>query len=265
MAVELHQVEGVNDHETAFLYDEIFVRQSYLPDGLALPDDAVVIDVGANIGMFTLWVHSIRPTASIMAFEPLEPLAAKLQRNVDAHGVRATVFHCGLSDTDHEETPFTYYPGYSTMSTQSRYADTAAEKQFVRQRVLGGGEAGDLVEHLDEVLDYRFRPDTRVCRLRRLSTVLDEHPVSRIDMLKIDVQRAEADVLRGIEPRHWPLIRHVVMEVHDAADTGTDGQLGTIVRDLVNHGFQVTTEQENALVGTDRYVVYARRNHVTSS
>ena len=52
----------VNRSETDFLYREIFVDNAYFRHGIALPEDAVVVDVGANIGMFTLAAaaHSAR-------------------------------------------------------------------------------------------------------------------------------------------------------------------------------------------------------------
>ena len=45
-----------------------------------------------------------------------------------------------------------------------------------------------------------------------------------MDLLKIDVERAEKEVLQGILPSDWPKIRQVAMEVHDV-----DGGLQTVV------------------------------------
>lgn len=43
----------------------------------------------------------------------------------------------------------------------------------------------------------------------------------RIDLLKIDVERAELQVLQGVAAHHWPAIRQVAMEVRaDARDGG---------------------------------------------
>lgn len=48
---------------------------------------------------------------------------------------------------------------------------------------------------------------TEELRIRPLSAVLDEHKVTRIDFLKIDVEGAEADVLSGIDwKRHRPAV-----------------------------------------------------------
>jgi hypothetical protein len=91
--------------------------------------------------------------------------------------------------------------------------------------------------------------------LRRLSSVLDERGIDRVDLLKIDVQRAELDVLRGIDDRHWGMVRQVAMEVHDAPGTDTAGHLGTAMEILTRQGFQVSTH--DAL--SDRYTVSAHR------
>jgi hypothetical protein len=45
-----------------------------------------------------------------------------------------------------------------------------------------------------------------------LSDAIREHHVNRIDLLKIDVEGAELDVLRGIERSHWLFIRQISME-----------------------------------------------------
>jgi FkbM family methyltransferase len=253
--VDLSRVHGVNPHETKFLHEEIFGARAYLRGGLSIPPGAVVVDAGANIGMFTLFAHAEAPDATVLAFEPLLPLAEKLRQNVAEFGVSAEVFSCGLSDVE-RDVSFTYYPGYTTMSTLSAYADPEGDKEAVRRQVESEpGLDPDMVEHLDEILAFRLRPVTRPGRLRRLSSVIDERGIDRVDLLKIDVQRAELDVLRGIDDRHWGLVRQVSMEVHDAPGTETAGHLGKATEILTRHGFRVSTH--DAL--SDRYTVSAHR------
>ncbi|GAA1029104.1 MULTISPECIES: FkbM family methyltransferase [Amycolatopsis] len=252
----LARIDGINAHESDYLYEEVFLRRAYLPPGMTLPPGAIVFDVGANIGIYTLFVLSECPTASVYAFEPVTPIVAKLRRNTAGFGPRVSVLDYGLSDVD-REVDFTYYPGYSTMSGQRSYADPAADKDLVRERITMDLDPGVL----GELLDYRFREHTCRCRVRPLSSVIDECAVPRVDMLKIDVQRAEADVLRGIADRHWPLIGQIVMEVHDESGTRTGGVLSGIVELLRGHGFRVQALQESALAGTDRYLVCSVAGH----
>lgn len=249
-------IAGLNRDETLQLYLEIFTRRSYLSGGIQLDGEhTVVFDVGANIGMFSLFVASVCPTATVYAFEPVPPILEKLRENVDRHGLNVKLFDHGLSDTA-RQVAFTYYPAFSTMSVQRSYADTAAERALVRRSMA---QDDQLDVYLDELLDFRFREVTHECRVRRLSDVIDEEGVDRIDLLKIDVQRAEADVLYGIEERHWGLIRQLVMEVHDEPGTATGGRLGALTEQLRRRGFRVETAQEEELAGTDRHMVFAVR------
>ncbi|MGF7238071.1 MAG: FkbM family methyltransferase, partial [Frankia sp.] len=257
------RLAGVNPHETRYLYDEIFVRRTYLRGGVTLREDAVVLDVGANIGMFCLFARALAPRGEIYAFEPLAPIVDVLRRNLADHAVPARVFDHGLSDAE-RETSFTYYPGYSMMSGQREYADAAAEIEVIRrylgnERDQGSGDGGALLEHIDELLDGRFRDSELHARLRRLSDVLDEQHIDHVDLLKIDVQRAELDVLHGLDDRHWPLIGQIAMEVHDGIGSATHGRIDTIVALLEERGFDVVVEQEAALAGTDRFALYAVR------
>src|SRR5204863_1709928 len=45
-------IAHLNAAETQFLYEEIFVRGGYFKHGIELPEDAVRVGVGANIGPF---------------------------------------------------------------------------------------------------------------------------------------------------------------------------------------------------------------------
>jgi FkbM family methyltransferase len=263
MPIELKQIDGINSHESEYLYDEIFIRETYLRHGLHLPADAVVFDVGANIGMFSLFVATRSPAASIYAFEPIYPIFQKLERNLRRVTTKVHVFCCALSSAP-GQTPFTYYPGFSTMSVQTSYVDTAGDKALVKQvlqeqqRTRGMREKS-LAQGLDELLEYQFRETRYQCQVRCISEIIEEHQLSHIDFLKIDVQRAEHDVLRGIRASHWPLVQQIAMEVHDKANTPTAGRLETITRDLTERGFVVAVEQQGVLVGSDRHNLFARR------
>ena len=262
-ALDLERVEGMNLHETRYLYHEIFTQRVYLHGGVTLRENAVVFDVGANIGMFSLFVYKNCPSATLYAFEPLVSVFAKLRSNLDVAGIPANLFEYGLSDTE-RAVSFTFYPGYSMMSGQQEYADADAEVEVIKrflsnERNQGLAGRGELLERVDELLDGRFYGTDECCRLRRLSQVISEQGIERIDLLKIDVQRAELDVLRGLEDRHWPLVHQIAMEVHDAVGTATEGRVDAIVGLLEDLGFEVVVKQDQVLAGTDRFSLYAVR------
>ncbi len=253
-----------NKNETDYLYEEIFEKQIYTRHGIILPEGACVFDVGANIGLFTLFVKQHRPEAQVYAFEPIRPIFETLRINADLYGPNVKLFPFGLSHERKTDT-FTYYPQYSMMSGLSAYAradgDVEVVKKYMRNQQEQGGADGVavLLEHADELLAGRFVGEAHQSQLKTLSDVIREEKVERIDLLKVDVQRAELDVLLGIRERDWWKIRQVVMEVHDGVGEESEGRVAEIVALLERQGFEAVAEQEDELVGTDRFNLYATR------
>jgi amino acid adenylation domain-containing protein/non-ribosomal peptide synthase protein (TIGR01720 family)/FkbM family methyltransferase len=254
-----------NRNETDHGYKEIFEEQSYLRHGVSVEDGDCVFDVGANIGLFSLFVGRTRPRARVYAFEPVAPVYDLLRTNAALHCPNVKALHVGLSDRERAE-EFTYYPGYTVMSGASAYADAAEEiatiKTILRNRQAAGDPEGGLLEHAEELIAPRFAGESVRCRLRALSDVIEEENVGRIDLLKVDVQRAELDVLRGIREEHWGRIGQVVMEVHDGEGRGTSGRVAEVTSMLEARGFRVAAEQAELYRGTDRHTLYATRPEV---
>ena len=249
-----------NKNETDYLYHEIFERRCYLQHGVSIERGDWVVDVGANIGLFSLQAAQLG-AARVYAFEPLGPVCASLRQNARLGGGRIRVFEHGLSRAE-GEAQFTYYPRYTMMSGQSEYADAAGEveviKRYLENEASGGSsDAASLLKDADELLAGRFTGQVQQCRLRRLTDVLREEQVRRVDLLKIDVQRAEWDVLQGLEAEDWERIGQVVLEVHDWEDGS--GRAAEIRELLQAKGYEVTVAQDELLVGTDRYNVYGVR------
>ncbi|MBB4636978.1 FkbM family methyltransferase [Longimicrobium terrae] len=240
--------------EAEHFYHDIFEKRIYLRHGVTLQPGDCVFDVGGNIGTFALFAGREAPDARIYTFEPAPPVYRRLRANLALNGVRARAFNHGVAEAE-RTARFTFYPNSSGMS--SFYADAREERQVLRLMMdrerdegLDGMEA--LLPFADELLDERFRAVEMECRLRPLSAVIREEGVGRIDFLKIDVQKAELEVLRGIDDEHWPLFRQIVIEVHDL-----DGRLSEVTRLLDERGFDVAVEQDEAVEGSILYNLFA--------
>jgi amino acid adenylation domain-containing protein/FkbM family methyltransferase len=257
-----------NRSETEYLYEEIFRKESYLRHGIVLKENACVFDVGANIGMFSLFISQRCPSARLYAFEPLAPLFETLRLNTELYGSHVKLFPFGLADEERIET-LTFYPYNTMMSGLSSYADTADDQRVVEtflqhEAERGNDDAITWLEQANEVLPVRFVAEQQKARLRRLSDVIREEQIERIDLLKIDVQRAEEDVLRGIDDDDWSRIDQVVMEVHDRPGTNSEGRIKRIIDLLSAHGFSAVAEQDDLLSGTDRHNLYAVREKASN-
>ncbi|MCB5907505.1 FkbM family methyltransferase [Streptomyces pinistramenti] len=244
------RVAGVNRTESDFLHREIFTDNAYLRHGITLPEDAVVVDVGANIGMFTLHAARHSPRVRVLAVEPVAELAAAATVNAGLYGVDATVLTCALG-AEAGGTELTYYPNNSVMS--GRYARADEDLPVLRGYLLTG-EGGEQGRQLDRLVADRMTAERRHCAVRTLTEVVAHAGLTRIDLLKIDVEKAEADVLAGIDEALWDRIRQIVLEVHDL-----DGRLAEIVSRLRARGFTVTHDQDPRLALTPCHNVYGRR------
>lgn len=249
--------------ETDYMYQEIFEEQVYFKHGIELAPEACVFDVGANIGLFTLFIREHYQDADIYAFEPIDPIFKTLQFNTAVYGKDVKLFHFGLAEVEKTEV-FAYYPNFSARSGLKEFANASADEEVTRQFLrnkqdVGVASLGELAEFADELLQGKFISEDHEFPVRRLSDVIREQKVERIDLLKVDVQQAELKVLQGISDDDWAKIKQVTMEVHDGAAQASQGRLAKISSLLDKQGFDVVTEQDRWLKGTDRHNVYAIR------
>ena len=77
------EVQFINPQEFLHAVDELFIDEIYK---LQLPDNAFIIDCGANIGMSVIYLKKKFRQAHIIAFEPDEKNFSLLKNNVAAFG-----------------------------------------------------------------------------------------------------------------------------------------------------------------------------------
>ena len=209
-------VAHLSAEQTSGIYREIFEDEIYLKHGISLADDACIFDVGANIGMFTLFAAARARGARVFSFEPIPPTFQVLSANVELYGLEARVFPFGLSDRE-EEADFTFYPQMAGLSGRFAEDDEEVTRSIVQSwlgRMGKTGEDGPAGEEVGDLVREMLQSETHRCRLRPLSALIRELGVERIDLLKVDVEKSELKVLAGIAEEDWPKIRQVVLEVH---------------------------------------------------
>jgi natural product biosynthesis luciferase-like monooxygenase protein/FkbM family methyltransferase len=231
------------------VYDEVFGGE-YAFEGLDLPAGACVIDGGANIGMFTLFAHTVARSPRVFAFEPIPQTFGLLERNVRVNGLPVTIANEGLG-AEPGVARFTHLPASPGLS--GRYVDIAGEMELARRLI--GDVADD--EAREQWLAERYRSEQQECTMTTVSAVIARHRLTRVDLLKVDVERSELDVLAGIEEADWPKIRQAVFEIHG------ESALAGVLEALHARGFATTTRTTVSLeqAGASElsvYAVYAR-------
>lgn len=169
-----------------------------------LPRDGVFVDVGANVGLHTLAVaHHVSQGGAVVAFEPHPVNHHLLIHNLAQNRLRHVVAeNLGLAEAE------------ATLTGTAR---------------AGGGNWS-----LASLGDYRFE-----VRLARLDDYLSDHPLPRLDLMKIDVEGAEVRVLRGARQtieRFHPLI---VFEVCPSWLAKMQTSAAELFAELRSHGYSI--------------------------
>ncbi|HJX26874.1 MAG TPA: MupA/Atu3671 family FMN-dependent luciferase-like monooxygenase, partial [Thermoanaerobaculia bacterium] len=243
-------------------YQEIFDDEIYLRHGITLPEGAVVLDVGANLGFFSMFVHQRAKNARVFAFEPFPPTWQALSANVGLYGLDVQLINRGVADRP-GRTEFTFYPNAPGLS--GRFAGTEEDLAENRALVLDWMERMGVripAEQIDEAVREHLRTERFEVELVTLSDVIRERGIERIDLLKVDAEKSEGYILAGLRDEDWPKVRQVVLEVH--GDELLE-EVGTVLR---RHGFEVAVDDfavAEAREGPDGReavrvtMVYARR------
>ncbi|MDJ0796123.1 MAG: FkbM family methyltransferase [Calothrix sp. MO_167.B12] len=255
----------LREEEVPILYEQI---QDYIKHGIELHEGDIVFDVGANIGLFTLWVYQkCQKNVNVYAFEPIPAIFEVLKANAQRFDPeKIKVFPCGLSHESKTIT-FAYHPNATMLSTA--HQDSLPElKQQLKQSVLRNLKNAPVSVRwirflpsflrsliLDIRLEKAFQTEQVTCQLRTVSEIIQEHQIKQIDLLKVDVEKSELDVLLGIEEQDWSKIKQIAVEIHNL-----DHRLEKITALLKEHGLsEITIEQESMLKGSNLFNLYALR------
>jgi FkbM family methyltransferase len=220
-------VYGLTENDTVMVYRDIFEDDCYRRHGVTIRDGDCILDIGANTGLFILYLNKISTSARVYAFEPVPAIFQVLRRNVETHNKLAVrLFNVGMS-REARQTTFTYYPRLSNASTM--YPDESAEAGR-----RGRGYVLDQIPTLrrplpfllslcpmflknavaERIRRYYLKKQVVTCELWTLSDFLREQALTRVDLLKVDAEQSEQHILAGLAEEDWPKIRQVVVEVH---------------------------------------------------
>jgi amino acid adenylation domain-containing protein/FkbH-like protein/non-ribosomal peptide synthase protein (TIGR01720 family)/FkbM family methyltransferase len=255
------EIAHLNQYETEYLYQEIFGDRVYLKHGIVFNEDDCIIDVGANIGLFTLFAQQKSPKGTIYAFEPAPHAFDKLETNAKLYCQNTHLFNCGLGAERREEI-FTFYPRSSVFSSFA--ADTEQDEKAIRSVIINMLQRDNSLDEeslerlADEFLKDRLERETYQAQLRTLSEIIEEYKIEKIDLLKLDAEKSELAILEGIKDHHWSLIKQIVMEVHDQEGITIKQVIGL----LEDKGFKIVVDEESLLHGSGLFNIYATRlNH----
>jgi FkbM family methyltransferase len=131
----------------------------------------VIVDVGANSGIFSLLAKTVNPRARVLGFEPVPSIHVKFRENCEINRYDILASSEALGDFDGPSEM--YVPDFDHSYAASLVADYLSPK--------------DLNDWLKVPI-----------RVRTLSSVFAEQGLAKVDLIKIDVEGFEPQVLTGM-------------------------------------------------------------------
>lgn len=177
---------------------EVFAYREY--GGVPTEGLTRVLDVGAHVGAFALWISSFDPNVSVVCVEPEGRNFSDLRLNVERNGEtgRIATVNAALAAGD----------GSPVELVVSSHRESSSAFAATGERV-------------------------RVPGVTLQSLLRDQEP---FDLVKIDCEGAEWAALEGLDDDAWPLLRRVVLECHATPGRSIDSMLSL----LRERGLQAT-------------------------
>jgi FkbM family methyltransferase len=204
---------GVRPRSSDFgIFDEIWLRDAYRVGAAGRPLDTV-IDLGANVGMFT--ARAATAARRVIAVEPVGENRAVAARNVALAGVadRVRLLPYAAAGRSGERVKI-------FLSS----ASAASHSLLASHGHLEGSAGHEEVETIS------------------LPDLFAREGVERCSLLKCDIEGAEFDVFAATPPEVLDRIDALAVEVHTSAEL-PPGEVDALRARLAGAGFDVTVEK----------------------
>jgi FkbM family methyltransferase len=161
-----------------YIIDEIFLERAYFPSpDFKIKDGDVVIDIGAHIGVFTIY-SAKNAYCTVYSYEPRPDNFELLEENVSLNKIETCV-----------------------KTFQFAVGGVSGSLEFCMDAEgLGqiGGSNGNKI----------------IVRTVTLKEIFDSNNLLKVDFLKIDVEGEELEMLLNFPREYFPRIEKIAMESH---------------------------------------------------
>lgn len=206
------RLHAPKDSLIAVLLYEVFLKEEYRPDHrFSIRRGDTVIDIGANIGVFTVWASKQNSPGRIFSVEPVRANVSVLRKNILSNKLEnVKVLRLAVTGKN------------------TRFLDIFLNVQ--------GGAHTSLKPKDIGLSESEFLGRKERVPAISLDALFKKLRIERCDFLKIDCEGGEYGILKDASSETMKKIRRIAMEYHSA---GRGESVNTLRRQLQSHGFAV--------------------------
>ncbi len=131
-------------------------------------ESQVILDIGANTGVYSLVAKALSPKAQVYGFEPVERVFQKFKYNNELNKFGIFCYDFAISNQDGEALIY-------EIPSEHVYSVTVNKNTTQNEKA-----------------------NSTEIKTKKLSTFIKEQKIDRVDLMKIDVETHEAEVLEGM-------------------------------------------------------------------
>ena len=171
------------------VFKEIFMEDFYEADQLInkLPDNPLVIDVGANAGFFNVLLFSKLKTARVFAYEPLPSNISLFKKTIQQNESLKNIQLSQVAVT-------------GTLKDSIELFTEDTEDNTVVSSIFAGFN--------------KLNQKKITVPAQSLATIIEQNNLEKIDLLKLDCEGSEYDIIYNTDPVALKKVNMMVIEVH---------------------------------------------------
>ena len=171
-------LEETNERQiNKYLYDllelieQIVIQDQYCAREF-IKNNSIIIDAGANIGVFSLFALHLSPDSKIYAFEPTTKIFNIFQKTIAENNLfnHIHLFNIALGDED---------------------------KKVMLMKSQEGLEVGNIIADSNALIKERFFVGSEEISMMTLDKFVQKNNIKKVDFIKIDTEGYEKQIIAG--------------------------------------------------------------------
>ena len=216
--LKLHIASACNLKSARFVAWEIFKKKVYDRPGFGLTDSDVVVDIGANVGLFALWAAPQVPQGCVICIEPTPAIDCLELSLMPNKLTNIRIRRCAIGKAK-SKIQLVDYPSLRVMNHSAAFP-LPRMLRFIRWILLRPSCPPQKIE----------------CPCYSLDEILCDENVARINFLKVDCEGGEFEMFEHCSDAALQRVDRMVVEFHEYHAVHNHRQ---IVNRLITNGFTV--------------------------